>query len=147
MQRLGDSNLWLALTLSRHSFHEISRAWIGSLPAGDKVLFCRATQKSFLRLLTTKQVLAPYGNRPLTNAAAFAKYQEWLAADLVGFANESPGVETHWKRLGSGNSASPKLWMDAYLAAFAIAGGMQLVTTDGAFRQFKDLNCLVLQNE
>ena len=40
--------------------------------------------------------------------------------------------------------ASPKLWMDAYLAAFAIAAKQQLVTTDKAFRQFKDLDLLVL---
>jgi predicted nucleic acid-binding protein len=34
--------------------------------------------------------------------------------------------------------------MDAYLAAFAVAGTYQLVTTDKAFKQFKglDLNLL-----
>jgi predicted nucleic acid-binding protein len=34
--------------------------------------------------------------------------------------------------------------MDAYLAAFAITGGYQLVTTDKAFKQFKGLNLLIL---
>jgi uncharacterized protein len=34
--------------------------------------------------------------------------------------------------------------MDAYLAAFAIAGGHQLVTTDKAFKQFQGLDLLVL---
>ena len=40
--------------------------------------------------------------------------------------------------------ASPKLWMDAYLAAFALAGRNQKVTTDAAFRQFQGLDLLVL---
>ena len=40
--------------------------------------------------------------------------------------------------------ASPKLWMDAYLAAFTVAGGYQLVTTDKGFKQFKGLDILVL---
>ena len=34
--------------------------------------------------------------------------------------------------------------MDAYLAAFALMGGLQLVTIDKGFRQFKDLDLLVL---
>jgi toxin-antitoxin system PIN domain toxin len=147
MQRLADSNLWLALTLSKHSFHAVSREWLENLPAGEKLVFCRATQQSFLRLLTTKEVLAPYGNPPLSNAAAWAKYQEWLATALIGFAHEPAGIEMHWRRLAAANSASPKLWMDAYLGAFAIAGGMQLVTIDRAFQQFKDLDSLVLARE
>lgn len=31
---------------------------------------------------------------------------------------------------------SPKIWMDAYLAAFAIAGGLRMVTLDGDFKAF-----------
>jgi len=34
--------------------------------------------------------------------------------------------------------------MDAYLAAFALSGAHQLVTTDRAFKQFKGLDLLVL---
>jgi predicted nucleic acid-binding protein len=34
--------------------------------------------------------------------------------------------------------------MDAYLAAFAMAGGLQLVTTDKDFKQFNGLNLVVL---
>ena len=147
MQRLADTNLWLALTLSKHSFHSLARAWLESLRADEKVLFCRATQQSFLRLLTTKEVLALYGNPPLTNMEAWVTYREWLAADRIGFANEPPGLEIHWKSFASVASASPKLWMDSYLAAFATAGGLQLATTDRTFRQFKGLDCLVLRTK
>ncbi|MBI3924942.1 MAG: hypothetical protein HY319_05325 [Armatimonadetes bacterium] len=37
-----------------------------------------------------------------------------------------------------------ELWMDAYLAAFAIAGGSRIVTTDFAFKQFPGLDLLIL---
>jgi predicted nucleic acid-binding protein len=43
-----------------------------------------------------------------------------------------------------GRTASPKLRMDAYLAAFAIIGGHPLITTDQAFTQFPKLNAVVL---
>jgi len=35
-------------------------------------------------------------------------------------------------------------WMDAYLAAFALAGGYRMVTTDAAFEQFGGLDLKVL---
>jgi len=37
--------------------------------------------------------------------------------------------------------------MDAYLAAFAFAGGHQLVTTDKGFKQFKGLDLVVLSSK
>jgi predicted nucleic acid-binding protein len=42
------------------------------------------------------------------------------------------------------HTGSRKLWMDAYLAAFALAGGYQMVTTDTAFRQFHGLDLMLL---
>ncbi len=42
------------------------------------------------------------------------------------------------------SSLPPKLWMDAYLAAFAAAAGVRLVTTDAAFGQFAGLQHIVL---
>ncbi len=145
MQRLADSNLWLALTLSKHVFHEAARKWLGSPLAGDQLLFCRSTQQSYLRLLTTKEVLAPYGNPPLSTKAAWALYNQWLVKGIAGFVAEPQGTELQWRRFSEQSSSSPKLWMDAYLAAFAMAAECQLVTTDRAFRQFKGLNCLVIE--
>ncbi len=39
-------------------------------------------------------------------------------------------------------NASPKLRMDAYLAAFALTAAYLMVTTDVAFRQFAGLEVL-----
>lgn len=140
---LADNNVWLALALSKHESHLATRAWLGKR-APKEVVFCRATQQSFLRLLTTSAVLAPYGIPPLTNRAAWSAYQGFCADERTAWAEEPRGLESHWKKFSERLKPSPKLWMDAYLAAFAIAGGYQLVTTDKAFKQFIGLDLLVL---
>jgi uncharacterized protein len=141
---LADSNFWLAATLSKHVFHRATRAWLDAETRAAAVLFCRSTQQSYLRLLTTAEVLAPYGNPPLTNAQAWSTCQRWLADERISFVNEPGGVGPLWERLAARNTASPKLWMDAYLVAFAIAGGYRLVATDRGFRQYQGLHVIVL---
>jgi toxin-antitoxin system PIN domain toxin len=135
---LCDSNVWLALTLSKHAHHHAARDWLERVEEPEAVCFCRATQQTFLRLLTNASVLRPYGNEPLTNRQAWNVFESLLADDRIALrAEEPPGLEGPWRRFALRNTASPKIWMDAYLAAFAIAGGYRMVTTDGGFRQFK----------
>ena len=143
---LCDSNVWLALALSKHVHHNAARDWLGTVEATASVFFCRATQKTLLRLLTNASVLGPYGNPPLTNREAWSAYEAFLGDDRIAFRSDEPtGVELLWKELALRGTASPKLWMDAYLAAFALAGRYSMVTTDGAFRQFRGLDVLVLE--
>ncbi|MGH9333577.1 MAG: TA system VapC family ribonuclease toxin, partial [Vicinamibacteria bacterium] len=54
---LCDSNVWLALALSKHVHHAPARDWLETIEEPASVLFCRATQQSFLRLLTNSSVL------------------------------------------------------------------------------------------
>ena len=144
---LADSNVWVALTLPKHEFHPAVRTWFGRQKSPHGVLFCRSTQQSFLRLLTTSAVLAPFGIPPLGNKEAWSVYEGFLADERISWATEPRGLDSQWKKLASGPKPSPKLWMDAYLAAFAIAGKHQLVTTDKAFKQFKGLDLLVLPKD
>jgi len=141
---LADSNVWLALALSKHEFHRAVRAWLPQQSPREAVLLCRLTQQSLLRLLTTAAVLAPYGIPALSNKAAWSVYEGFLADARIAWTEEPGGLESSWKRLAARSQASPKLWMDAYLAAFAMTGGYQLVTTDKAFKQFKALDLLIL---
>jgi predicted nucleic acid-binding protein len=53
-------------------------------------------------------------------------------------------LETRWRQLAVRETASPKLWMDAYLTAFAQDGGYRLVTFDAAFAQFGGLDLVLL---
>ncbi len=142
---LCDVNVWLGLTLSEHPHGAAARRWFDQVTVSGSVLFCRATQQAYLRLLTKSAVLAPYGNPALTNREAWASYEALLADERVMFqADEPPGLDTHWRELAVRDTVSPKLWMDAYLAAFSIAGGHRMVTTDTAFGQFPGLDLVVL---
>ena len=142
---LCDSNIWLALALSRHAVHPSALRWFDSITEPGAVCFCRATQQSFLRLLTSAAVLAPFGNPPLTNQQAWSHYESLLADDRIVIHHREPaGLERRWKELALRDTASPKLWMDAYLAAFALAGGYRLATIDKAFSQFDGLDLVLL---
>jgi toxin-antitoxin system PIN domain toxin len=141
---LCDSNVWLALALSKHAHHSAAREWFESIEEPGAVLWCRATQQAFLRLLTNASVLRPYGNPPLTNREAWSAYEALLTDDRIAFQEGPTGLEPLWKKLAVRGTASPKLWMDAYLAAFALAGRFRMVTTDAAFTQFRGLDLLVL---
>lgn len=90
-------------------------------------------------------MLRPYGIDALTNCEAWAAYEAFLADPRIAFAVEPGGLEPTWKALADRPLSSPKLWMDAYLAAFAIAGNHQLVTTDTAFHQFDELDLCVIK--
>jgi toxin-antitoxin system PIN domain toxin len=142
---LCDSNVWLALALSRHSHHSVAREWLESMETPASIILCRAVQQSLLRLLTNSTVLGAYGNPPLTNRQAWSACESLLSDDRIVFrADEPVELEPVWKRLSLRGTASPKLWMDAYLAAFAMAGRYRMVTTDAAFRQFQSLDLVVL---
>lgn len=143
--KLPDTNLWLALSLSKHTHHAAAKAWLDEQEEPDSLLFCRSTQQSFLRLLTTTGVMSVYGIAPLSNKDAWAAYESFIADDRILFQPEPPGLSAVWKKLAARRTSSPKLWMDAYLAAFAIATGAQLVTTDKAFTQFPGLDVLVIR--
>ncbi|MGH2607678.1 MAG: TA system VapC family ribonuclease toxin [Tepidiformaceae bacterium] len=141
---LGDASVWVALALEPHVHHKVAREWLEGVEQAGSVLFCRATQQSFLRLLTTSALMAPHDIAPLTNESAWATYGALLADPRITLGEEPEGLEPLWRRFASRPSPSPKLWMDAYLAAFALAGGYRLVTTDRGFRQFHGLDVVVL---
>jgi toxin-antitoxin system PIN domain toxin len=110
----------------------------------DSRAFCRATQTTLLRLLTTDAVLAVYGNEPLTNREALRLVDRFLEDGRILFEVEPEGLEDCWRRFSDRDSASPKFLMDAYLAAFAVPGRHELVTVDRAFLQFDGLLVHVL---
>jgi predicted nucleic acid-binding protein len=80
----------------------------------------------------------------LTNENAWRVYRAILSDSRIGFAVEPSGTEAQWESYANRKTASPKLWMDAYLAAFATAGKYGFVTTDHGFTQFKGLEPVIL---
>lgn len=141
---LLDTNVWLALVITPHVYHHAARTWLDQLTEARSIAFCRATQQSLLRLLSTAAVFAPYEIAALDNTEAWATYDELISDDRVRFHDEPHGLQESWRTMTSQNSASPKLWMDAYLAAFAVRSGMTLVSTDTAFYQFDALHFITI---
>jgi uncharacterized protein len=144
---LVDTNVWLALAIPEHALHGAAISWLAAQRGQGMVLLCRATQQSLLRLLTTESVMQRYQWPAMTNAAAWEYYEKMATDPRVAWAAEPSGVDARWKTLAARPTASPKMWMDAYLAAFAMAGGHRLVTTDKAMTQYAPLDVVILTTE
>ena len=143
LRHLPDINIWMALTMPAHTHHARVMEWLDATPT-PALFFCRYTQQGLLRLSTTAAVTSLFDQAPMTNRTALNRMDELLEDPRVHFAQEPSGLYPQWSAFADMGTASPKLWMDAYLAAFALTGGFRLVTTDRGFKQFKGLNALVL---
>lgn len=131
-----DSNVWLALTFSAHPHHALAKKLYAEASAENPACFCRATQQSFLRLATTPVLLHAYGAEGFTNQDAAKLIQTLSGLPAVSTLEEPSGLESRWLELAGLSSASPKVWMDAYLAAFAILHDAEFVTLDRDFQNF-----------
>ena len=134
---LFDSNTWLALTFSAHPHHALAQKLFAEASAGNPACFCRATQQSFLRLSTTPATLHAYGAEGFTNQDAAKLIKTLSGLSAVSTLEEPSGLESRWLDLAGLPSASPKVWMDAYLAAFAIGHDAEFVTLDRDFQNFE----------
>jgi toxin-antitoxin system PIN domain toxin len=137
--RLADINIWVALAVLEHSHHMQAVRWFDTITTPDSVAFCRTTQQGLLRLLSNKGMMAGYRLPMVTNARAWEIYESFLADDRVTFLEEPADFVPVWRKLGARNMASTKMWTDAYLAAFALVGGLELVTFDRDFRFYEPL--------
>ena len=77
------------------------------------------------------------GSQVLNNQQAIAAIEQIQQHPNVATAIEPANLRSIWLRLATRPTPSPRLWMDAYLAGFAIAGDYRMVTFDKAFRQFQ----------
>lgn len=141
---LFDTNVWMALVFASHPLHAASNRALLATGPDRKAWFCRATQQSFLRLISSANIAAHYGVAPLSNRDAFGLLDAIMDRANVGFMDEPTGLTQHWKRYGALDTASPKRWMDAYLAAFSVQAGLELVSADSAFRSFPELSLIFL---
>ena len=140
---LADVNVWLATIVAEHPHHSAALRWWRDevLPRGDRVAFCRLTQLGLLRLLCNQRVM---GRQRKSVAEAWSIYERLIAAHPVVFAPEPEGVETVLSELRLLGGSAGKFWTDGYLAAFAQAGDLELVTFDRGFGRFPDLKLTVL---
>lgn len=133
---LFDTNVWIAAIFTTHPFHPTAQQYLRQATPAEPAVFCRSTQQSFLRLASTPTLLKAYGAEGLTNRDALMALDALQALPQVCVRDEPPGVFALWRTMASRDAASPKVWMDAYLAAFAIGGGLRMLTLDCDFKNF-----------
>jgi uncharacterized protein len=125
-----DANVWLALLWGRHVHSETAQLWFDQ--AGEEqFVFCRFTQLTVLRLLTTQQIM---GKDSRSMAEAWSLWDRVSADGRIAFWGEPEGLEREFRSRSGLPSRSPKVWADAYLLAFASVAGLKLVTFDRSLK-------------
>jgi toxin-antitoxin system PIN domain toxin len=140
MRQMCDVNVLLALVVERHTHHVRCAAWWKTRDARDPLLICREVQAAFIRWLSNRAVM---GEDVLTLAQAWAAYASLLKSGCFARVLEPRGLDVAWERFCRPFGHAPKVVMDAYLAAFAIAGDYTLVTLDEAFAKFRGVSLII----
>jgi toxin-antitoxin system PIN domain toxin len=134
-----DANVWLALLWGRHIHSERARAWFDGA-SEEQFFFCRFSQVTILRLLTTEKVM---GKDTTTISEAWVLWDRVWADPRVSFLPEPEDIEKEFRSRSRLSTTSPKVWADVYLLAFASVAGLTLVTLDRALKS-KGAEVLVL---
>ena len=136
MPALIDVNVALALIDGDHKANAAATTWLQEQPVGGVVLV-RVVQLGLLRLLNSPVVMR---GMPLSMEECWDTWQHVLRDERFRFVTAEPAsIDRELVRLTSGKSHAPKVWTDAYLAAFAVAGNHTLTTFDKGFSQYEGL--------
>ena len=125
-----DANVWLALLWSRHAHSDRAKEWFDRSEE-EQFFFCRFTQLTVLRLLTTESIM---GKDVRSLSQAWELWDKIWADPRIAFLPEPENLEPELRVLTRLTSRSPKVWADAYLLSFAIVAGLKLVTFDRAIQ-------------
>lgn len=128
---LPDINVWIALTCDGHVHHHRARDWFAGLEQSARLFFCRISQLGFLRLLTNEKVMG--GADVKSQEEAWRAYDRWLEDDRVSLLDEPVELEPLFRGLANSRHPAVTNWTDSYLAAFAVASRLTLVTFDQDF--------------
>jgi predicted nucleic acid-binding protein len=74
------------------------------------------------------------GDEVMTQPQAWAAYDRWLQDPGVGFVDEPSEIESPFRTLTRRRQPATKDWADSFLAAFATAAELTLVTFDRGLR-------------
>jgi hypothetical protein len=108
--------------------------WEGLLNTGGRVGIPRVVILGFVRLTTTRGVLAT----PVTPADAMRRVESWLAAPGVVLVQPGPRHMAHLSKALTATPGGP-LTTDAHLAALAIEHNAELHSNDSDFARFPGL--------
>jgi uncharacterized protein len=133
MTSLVDANVLLPLALSGHVATRAAFAWWNAQEP-DSVVLCLPVRLAVLRLLSNRQVM---GAGVLPPRRAWDVWRAFETDSRTVAVHEPPsGLDTYWLANVRDRVPAPNLWTDAWLAAYAEAAGLELVTFDQGFRSF-----------
>lgn len=133
MPALVDANVWLPILVESHEHHAAATEWWSERPAAT-CCWCRPLQQTVLRLLTNRSVM---GDDTLAPDDAWHVWEKLVCDERTAFLPMEPaGLDEAWRQHITGRTASPKLWMDAYLAAWAKTADLAFVTFDAGFKSY-----------
>jgi toxin-antitoxin system PIN domain toxin len=132
---LLDVNVWLALAAPSHVHHAAARAyWMQ--PELPRVWFNRVTMLSLLRLLCEPKVMGP---ARLSVAGALDVFSYFERLPEVGFMDEPHTCGPAFVKAARAMEQTPsRLLTDLYLACFAQAAKLRLVTFDRDFERLSE---------
>ncbi len=140
MKHLADAHVVFPLLLSRHPHRQAALRWLEPIQAGEAGL-CRLVQLTVLRLLCNRTVMGPDVQRPTDAWRALRALQ---LDERFAFVPEPENLDVNLRAVIDGREATPNLWSDAYLAAFALSEGLNLVTFDGGMKSFPHVEVVLL---
>ncbi len=123
--KLLDVNVWLAAVWAGHVHHQVAKRFVDA--EDDELAFTRVTEMAFLRLLSNAAVV---GRDARTRRDAWDILLALQADPRVRFLAEPGGLAPLWMAFSKRDDGSHLLWTDDYLAAFAQAADVALVTLD-----------------
>jgi toxin-antitoxin system PIN domain toxin len=137
-----DVNVWLALAYRGHQHHPTASAWFAQVGT-EEAVFSRFTQLAFLRLLTHPAVMR---DEVKSQQEAWKAYDQLASDARVTFYSETQPerVEAALRALTVSSGFAHQQWPDAYVAAFARAFELTLVTFDKPLGRLAGKNCIVL---
>ncbi len=141
MATLCDVSILLALVTDQHPHHGAAVRWVDTTSIGEARI-CRLAQLGLLRLLNNPAVMR---DDVLDTDGCWMVWSQLLGDERFQFTwTEPAGLDAIFARFTAAKSFTPRLWTDAYLAAYACASQHTLVTFDHGFANFPGLNYEIL---
>ncbi len=133
---LVDANLLLYARFTSYDEHPLAHRWLDEqLNSTHGVALSWPSLLAFLRLATNPRFF-PW---PLSMDDAWRQVREWLALPTTRVPSPTSAHVEVLDSLVQGAGLTPKLVMDAHLAALAIEHGLVLASADADFARFPGL--------
>lgn len=141
MSILCDVNFLVPLLYGGHPHSDRAQEWLSGVEERGVLGICSLTHLAALRLLNNPM---PMGQDVCSGKEAWAAFDGLMKDNRFAFVEEPEGLWIALRSLTAKVKHSPKVWADAYLAAFAIASGRKLITFDQGFRAYPGLDTEIL---